>query len=104
VDSGVRAKKPLAEKAAQAGGLFEYRSPDQRFCCASATAPSISVVTARSPIFFQMGRVEEARKSLAAVRLEQPQLSVDWIKSSVPYQTPELMEQFLTGLRKAGLT
>ena len=52
----------------------------------------------------QMGRVEEARQSLAVVRLEQPQLSVDWIKSSVPYQTPELMEHFLTGMRKAGLT
>jgi Flp pilus assembly protein TadD len=52
----------------------------------------------------QMGRVEEARQSLAAVRLEQPQLSVDWIKSSVPYQTPELMEHFLAGMRKAGLT
>jgi len=52
----------------------------------------------------QMGRVEEARNSLAAVRLEQPQLSVDWIKSSVPYQTPELMERFLAGMRKAGLT
>ena len=52
----------------------------------------------------QMGRVEEARQSLAAVRLEQPQLSIDWIKSSVPYQTPELMEHFLTGMRKAGLT
>ena len=35
---------------------------------------------------------------------EQPQLSVDWIKSSVPYQTPELMEHFLAGMRKAGLT
>ena len=52
----------------------------------------------------QMGRVEEAKQSLAAVRLEQPQLSVDWIKSSVPYQTPELMAHFLTGMRKAGLT
>jgi TolB-like protein/Flp pilus assembly protein TadD len=52
----------------------------------------------------QMGRLEEARQSLAAVRLEQPQLSVDWIKSSVPYQTPELMAHFLAGMRKAGLT
>jgi TolB-like protein/Flp pilus assembly protein TadD len=52
----------------------------------------------------QMGRVEEARQSLAAVRLEQPQLSVDWIRSSVPYQTSELMEHFLTGMCKAGLT
>jgi TolB-like protein len=52
----------------------------------------------------QMGRVDEARASLAAVRLEQPQLSIGWIKSSVPYQTPELMERFLEGMRKAGLT
>jgi TolB-like protein/Flp pilus assembly protein TadD len=52
----------------------------------------------------QMGRVEEARQSLAAVRLEQPQLSIEWIKSSVPYQTPDLMEHFLEGMRKAGLT
>ena len=33
------------------------------------------------------GRIEEAREFLAAVRLEQPQLSIDWIKTSVPYQT-----------------
>ena len=52
----------------------------------------------------QMGRVEEARQSLAALRIEQPQLSVHWIRSSVPYQTPELMEHFLAGMRKAGLT
>jgi len=52
----------------------------------------------------QMGRVDEARASLASVRLEQPQLSIPWIRSSVPYQTPELMERFLAGMRKAGLT
>jgi TolB-like protein/Flp pilus assembly protein TadD len=52
----------------------------------------------------QMGRVEEARQSLAALRREQPQLSIEWIKSSVPYQTPELMEGFLAGMRKAGLS
>jgi hypothetical protein len=52
----------------------------------------------------QTGRIEEARKFLATVRLEQPQLSIDWIRASVPYQTPELMEQFLDGMRKAGLT
>ena len=50
------------------------------------------------------GQSGGGQKSLAAVRLEQPQLSVDWIKSSVPYQTPELMEHFLAGMRKAGLT
>ncbi len=52
----------------------------------------------------QTGRIEEARKFLATVRLEQPQLSIDWIRASVPYQTPELMERFLDGMRKAGLT
>jgi TolB-like protein len=52
----------------------------------------------------QIGRTEEARQFLATIRLEQLQLSIDWIKESVPYQTPELMERFLDGMRKAGLT
>ena len=52
----------------------------------------------------QIGRIDEARKFLAAVRLEQPHLSIDWIRASVPYQTSELMERFLDGMRKAGLT
>ncbi len=51
----------------------------------------------------QAGKLEEARKFLAAVRLEQPLLSLAWIRASVPYQTPELMERFLDGMRKAGL-
>jgi TolB-like protein len=49
------------------------------------------------------GRLEEARSLLATVRREQPQLSVNWIRTSVPYQTPQLMEQFLEGMRQAGL-
>jgi Flp pilus assembly protein TadD len=51
----------------------------------------------------QMGRVNEAREVLAAARRQQPGLSLDWIKASVPYQTPELIERFLEGMRKAGL-
>jgi tetratricopeptide (TPR) repeat protein len=51
----------------------------------------------------QAGRIEEARSFLATVRREQPQLSLDWIRANVPYQTPELMERFLEGMRKAGL-
>ena len=51
----------------------------------------------------QMGQIDEARSFLAMVRREQPELSVDWIWASVPYQTPELMERFLDGMRKAGL-
>ncbi len=49
------------------------------------------------------GLVDEARSLLATVRREQPQLSIDWIRASVPYQTPQLMEQFLEGMRAAGL-
>lgn len=51
----------------------------------------------------QAGRIEEARALLVTVRRDQPKLSIAWIRASVPYQTPELMEQFLDGMRKAGL-
>jgi hypothetical protein len=37
------------------------------------------------------------------VRREQPDLSIDWVRARVPYQTAELMERFVEGLRKAGL-
>jgi TolB-like protein len=51
----------------------------------------------------QAGRVDEARSLLATIRHEQPELSLDWIRANVPYQTPELMEHYLEGFRKAGL-
>ncbi len=51
----------------------------------------------------QAGRIDEARAYFAMVRRDQPQLSIDWIRASVPYQTRELMERFLEGMRKAGL-
>jgi TolB-like protein/Tfp pilus assembly protein PilF len=51
----------------------------------------------------QIGRVEEARSLLAVLRREHPEMTVEWIRTSVPYQTPELMERFLDGMRKAGL-
>jgi TolB-like protein len=57
----------------------------------------------RSASLAQIGRIDEARSVLAMARREQPQLSVDWIRANVPYQTPELMERFLDGMRKAGL-
>ncbi|HEV7599881.1 MAG TPA: winged helix-turn-helix domain-containing protein [Bradyrhizobium sp.] len=50
------------------------------------------------------GRLDEARSFLAMIRREQPRLSIDWIKASVPYQTPQLMERFVEGMRKAGLS
>jgi hypothetical protein len=49
------------------------------------------------------GRLDEAQSLLATIRSEQPQLSMSWIKASVPWQTPQLMEHFLKGMRKAGL-
>jgi hypothetical protein len=51
----------------------------------------------------QSGRTDEAGALLATLRLEQPQLSLAWIRANVPYQTPGLMERFLEGMRKAGL-
>jgi tetratricopeptide (TPR) repeat protein len=51
----------------------------------------------------QAGRIDEAGAFLATMRREHPELSLDWIRASVPYQTPELMERFLEGMRKAGL-
>ena len=49
------------------------------------------------------GRIDEARSYFATVRREQIELSADWIMANVPYQTPELMERYLEGMRKAGL-
>jgi len=51
----------------------------------------------------QIGRVEEARSLLTALRREHPELTIGWIRTSVPYRAPELMERFLEGMRKAGL-
>jgi TolB-like protein len=51
----------------------------------------------------QAGRIEEARAFLTSVCREQPDLSADWVRSNVPYQTDELMRRFIEGLRMAGL-
>lgn len=51
----------------------------------------------------RIGRLEEARALLAVLRREQPQLSAAWVRANVPYQTPELLERFLKGMRMAGL-
>ncbi|WGD52059.1 tetratricopeptide repeat protein [Bradyrhizobium sp. CB1650] len=52
----------------------------------------------------QAGRLDEARQFLQRAKQEQPQLTLDWIRTAVPYQTGELMERFLEGMRKAGLS
>ena len=52
----------------------------------------------------QSGRIEDARAFLADLRRShRPPLTIAWVRENVPYQTPELMELFIEGLRKAGL-
>ncbi len=51
----------------------------------------------------QSGRMDEAREHFLMVRRQQPHLSASWIRANVPYQSLELMERFLEGMRKAGL-
>jgi TolB-like protein len=51
----------------------------------------------------QAGRLDEARVALAVAKRDHPDISIAWIRASVPYQTPELMEHFLDGMRKAGV-
>jgi TolB-like protein len=51
----------------------------------------------------QAGRIEEAKTVMNTLRQLQPDISIAWVKQSVPY-TSGPMEHFLAGLRKAGLT
>jgi hypothetical protein len=51
----------------------------------------------------QTGKTAEAAALLALLRRDQPQLSAGWIRANVPYQTLELLERFLDGMRLAGL-
>jgi len=51
----------------------------------------------------QAGLIEEAKAALSRLREMQPNISLAWIKQSVPY-TPGPMAHFLEGMRKAGLT
>jgi hypothetical protein len=51
----------------------------------------------------QAGQFEEAKLVLFQLRQMHPNLSVSWIKQSIPW-TAGPMEKVLDGLRKAGLT
>ena len=52
----------------------------------------------------QSGCIGEARAFLSIVRrTHRPPLTIAWARENVPYQTPELIELFVDGLRKAGL-
>ena len=69
-----------------------------------AVAPGLSgAQRLRCASLAQAGEIDEARSFLATVRREQPQLSIEWIRANVPFQTPELMQRYLEGMRKAGL-
>ena len=58
-----------------------------------------------APASRKSGRIEEARAFLSAVRrTHRPPLTIEWVRENVPYQTPELIELFIEGLRKAGLS
>lgn len=50
----------------------------------------------------QAGLIAEAKSELRWLRALQPNISIAWIKQSVPY-TPGPMSHFLEGMRKAGL-
>ena len=51
----------------------------------------------------QAGRLDEARALLATLRLEQPQLTMAWLRANVPYQTSALIERYLDAMKRAGL-
>lgn len=51
----------------------------------------------------QLGRIAEAQQFLEQVKVGQPQLTLQWIRECVPYQTSELMDHFCEGMRKAGV-
>jgi hypothetical protein len=51
----------------------------------------------------QAGQIEEAKLALAQLRQLQPNLSIAWIRQSIPW-TAGPMEKALEGMRKAGLT
>jgi hypothetical protein len=51
----------------------------------------------------QAGQIDEAKLVLVQLRQLQPNLSIQWIRQSIPW-TSGPMEQVLEGLRKAGLT
>lgn len=50
-----------------------------------------------------LGRVEEARRYLAALLLHQPDFSIDWFRRSYPPLHGDYEERYLSGLRKAGV-
>jgi len=51
----------------------------------------------------QAGQIDEARSAMRTLRQLRPEISITWIKQSLPTYAPRLMAHLLEGLRKAGL-
>ncbi len=51
----------------------------------------------------QGGRMAEAHAALQKIKQLQPDVSATLLKKTLPYSTPDLLENFIDGLRKAGL-
>lgn len=58
----------------------------------------------QASILAGMGRIEEARASLARSVEAKPNLSIDFIENNLPTKHPGGLDPYLDGLRKAGLT
>ena len=50
-----------------------------------------------------LGRIEEARESLARAVEAKPDLSIDYLHTNLPTRTPDGLEPYLQGLRACGL-
>ena len=80
----LEAAKWARQSAQVRGGLLA----GYRFLCASLA---------------QAGQIDEARSAMRTLRQLHPEISIAWIKQSLPGYAPRLMAHYLEGLRKAGL-
>ena len=70
----------------------------------AAAAPGFSGRAADALCEPGAGRAHRRGAGLAGNGATRAAPAIDrWIRASVPYQTPELMERYLEGMRKAGL-
>jgi len=54
-------------------------------------------------IYSELGRKGEAQAEVAELLRINPNLSLEWVRQTVPFKDPAVLERFLEGLRKAGL-
>jgi TolB-like protein len=80
----LEAAKWARQSAQVRGGLLA----GYRFLCASLA---------------QAGQIDEARSAMRTLRQLHPEITIAWIKQSLPMYAPRLMAHYLEGLRKAGL-